>query len=67
MLGELVSVQRRFGELDIDEDTAALLMSMSTDTIDRRLALARSLLKLKGCSHASRARCSNRGCDADLG
>jgi hypothetical protein len=65
MLGELVSVQRRFGELDIDEDTAAL--PMSTDTIDRRLALARSLLKLKGCSHASRARCSNRGCDADLG
>jgi hypothetical protein len=51
MLGELVPVLRGFGELDIDEDTAALLMSMSAATIDRRLAPARSRLKLKGRSH----------------
>jgi hypothetical protein len=38
MLGELVAVLRRFGELDIDEDTAALLAGMSAATIDRRLA-----------------------------
>ena len=36
MLGELVAVLRHFGELAIDEDTAALLVSMSAATIDRR-------------------------------
>jgi hypothetical protein len=51
MLGELVAVLRRFGELDIDEGTAELLMSMSAATIDRRLASAKSKLKLKGHSH----------------
>ena len=38
MLGELVAVLRHFGELVIDEDIAALLVSMSAATIDRRLA-----------------------------
>jgi hypothetical protein len=38
ILGELVGVLRRFGELDIDEDTAALLVGMSPATIDRWLA-----------------------------
>jgi hypothetical protein len=38
MLDELVAVLRHFGELVIDEDTAALLVSMSAATIDRRLA-----------------------------
>ena len=38
MLGELVAVLRRFGELVIDENTAVLLVSMSAATIDRRLA-----------------------------
>jgi hypothetical protein len=38
MLGELVVVLRRFGELEIDEDTATLLAGMSAATIDRRLA-----------------------------
>lgn len=42
---------RRYGELDIDEDTAALQVSMSAATIDRRPALARSGLILKGRSH----------------
>jgi len=48
MLGELVAVLRRFGELVIDEDTAALLVSMSAATIDRRLASERRKHGLKG-------------------
>ena len=48
MLGELVAVLRHFGELDIDEDTAELLVSMSAATIDRRLAAERAKYRLKG-------------------
>jgi Integrase core domain len=48
MLGELVAVLRRFGELDIDEDTAALLVGMSAATIDRRLAPERKKYAAKG-------------------
>lgn len=51
ILGELVPVLRQHGELDIDEDTAALLIAMSAATIDRRLGVARSMLVLKGRSH----------------
>jgi hypothetical protein len=51
LLSEMVRVVRRFGELGIDEDAAALLVSMSAATIDRRLAAARSKLILKGRSH----------------
>jgi len=51
VLPELVPVLRRWGELDIDEDTAALLVGMSAASIDRRLAPARSRLVLKGRSH----------------
>ena len=50
MLGELVAVLRRFGELDIDEDTAALLAGMSAATIDRRLAPERKKYAVKGRS-----------------
>src|SRR5271165_7212366 len=50
MLGELVAVLRRFGELDIDEDTAALLVSMSAATVDRRLAPERKKYAVKGRS-----------------
>ena len=50
LLAELVPVLRHYGELDIDEDTAALLVSMSAATIDRRPALARSGLICKGRS-----------------
>lgn len=50
MLGELVAVLRRFGELVIDEDTAALLVAMSAATIDRRLAAERRKHGLKGRS-----------------
>src|SRR5246127_1449527 len=48
MLGELVAVLRHFGELDIDEGTAELLVSMSAATIDRRLAGERAKYRLKG-------------------
>jgi hypothetical protein len=48
MLDELVAVLRHFGELVIDEDTAALLVSMSAATIDRRLAPERRKYQLKG-------------------
>jgi len=48
MLGELLAVLRHFGELVIDEDTAALLVSMSAATIDRRLASERAKYQLKG-------------------
>src|SRR4051812_2258971 len=48
MLDELVAVLRLFGELVIDEDTAALLVSMSAATIDRRLAGERAKYQLKG-------------------
>ena len=48
MLGELVAVLRHFGELSIDEDTAALLGSMSAATIDRRLAGERAKYQRRG-------------------
>jgi hypothetical protein len=50
MLPELVAILRRFGELDIDDDTAALLVSMSAATIDRRLAPERRKRELRGRS-----------------
>jgi hypothetical protein len=48
MLAELVAVLRHFGELVIDGDTAALLVSMSAATIDRRLAPERAKYQLRG-------------------
>jgi hypothetical protein len=51
ILAELVPLLRGHGELDIDDDTAVLLIAMSAATIDRRLAPARSTLVLKGRSH----------------
>jgi hypothetical protein len=48
MLSELVAVLRHFGELVVDEDTAALLVSMSAATIDRRLAPERRKHQVKG-------------------
>ena len=50
MLGELVPVLRRHGELDIDDETATLLVGMSAATIDRRLAPERNKHQLKGRS-----------------
>ena len=51
MLAELVAILRRFGELDIDDDTATLLVGMSAATIDRRLAGERRKHQFKGRSH----------------
>ena len=50
VLGELVAVLRRYEELDIDEDTATLLASMSAATIDRRLAPERKKYLARGRS-----------------
>lgn len=50
MLPEVVAILRRFGELDVDDDTAALLAGMSAATIDRRLAGERRKHELKGRS-----------------
>ena len=48
MLGELVTVLRHFGELDIDDDVAEQLVSMSAATIDRRLAPERRRRQHRG-------------------
>ena len=48
MLRELVAVLRHFRELTISEETAALLVSMSAATIDRRLADERAKYRLRG-------------------
>ena len=68
ILPELVAILRRFGELDVDDDTAALLAGMSAATIDRRLARERKKHELKGRS-AYQARLTAEKSDpgADLG
>lgn len=48
MLAELVAVLRHFRELVVSDETAALLVSMSAATIDRRLADERARCKLRG-------------------
>jgi hypothetical protein len=48
---ELVPTLRRFGELDISDELAALLVVMSPATMDRRLAPARAAMTVKGRSH----------------
>jgi hypothetical protein len=50
-LCELVPILRKYGELDIDDDTEMLLIGMSAATIDRRLAPERAKHELKGRSH----------------
>lgn len=48
MLTELVAVLRHFRELILTDETAALLVSMSAATIDRRLADERASCKIRG-------------------
>lgn len=48
---ELVSTLRRFGELDISDELAVLLVAMSPATMDRRLAPARAAMTVRGRSH----------------
>jgi Integrase core domain len=47
----LVGALRRHGELDLNDQTAGLLVNMSAATIDRRLAPDRQALRLKGRSY----------------
>jgi len=51
-LPDLVPRLRGFKELNIDDDTAALLLKIAPATIDRRLAADRAKLRLRGRSHA---------------
>jgi hypothetical protein len=51
MLGELVPLLRRHGELDLDDTAAERLAGMSAATIDRKLSTARSKMLSRGRSH----------------
>jgi hypothetical protein len=51
MMAELVARLRRFNELDICDETAAALVAMSAATMDRRLAVARASMLVRGRSH----------------
>ena len=51
MLGVLVPMLRRDGELDLSDEDAALLVRMSAATIDRRLAPERAKMMSRGRSH----------------
>ena len=51
MLATVVPLLRRDGDIVLSDDDAALLVSMSAATIDRRLAPERAALGLRGRSH----------------
>ena len=51
VLPDLVARLRRFGELEVSDQIAALLVVMSAATIDRRLAPDRAGMVLRGRSH----------------
>ena len=51
MLATVVPLLRRDGDIVLSDDEAALLVSMSAATIDRRLAPQRAALGLRGRSH----------------
>ena len=51
MLGTLVPILRRDGELDLSDAEAALLVKMSAATIDRRLAHERAKVMPRGRTH----------------
>ena len=51
MLGMLVPILRRDGELDLTDEEARLLVAMSAATIDRRLAGERAAMMPRGRSH----------------
>jgi hypothetical protein len=50
-LPDLVPRLRRLGELDVDDETAGLLLKIAPATIDRRLAGDRAGLIVRGRSH----------------
>jgi hypothetical protein len=51
MLTTIVPLLRRDGDIELDDEEAALLVSMSAATIDRHLALERAKLMFRGRSH----------------
>ena len=51
MLSTIVPLLRRDGDIELDDDEAALLISMSAATIDRHLAPERAKLMFRGRSH----------------
>ena len=51
VMGELVATLRRFGELEVSDELAGMLVAMSPATMDRRLAPARASMTIKGRSH----------------
>jgi hypothetical protein len=51
MLATIVPLLRRDGDIELSDDEAALLVSMSPATIDRHLAPERARLMFKGRSH----------------
>ncbi len=51
VMGELVATLRRFEELDVSDEVAAALVRMSAATMDRRLAVDRAAMTLRGRSH----------------
>ena len=58
VLPDLVATLRRFGELEVSDETAALLVGMSPATIDRRLAPDRGELRSGAARTPSPGRCS---------
>jgi len=50
-LADLMPRLRRFGEIDVDDQTAALLLKIAPATIDRRLKADRAKLDPRGRSH----------------
>ena len=51
MLATIVPLLRRDGDIELDDEEAALLVSMSAATIDRHLAAERARLMFRGRSH----------------
>ena len=51
MLTTIVPLLRRDGDIELDDEEAALLVSMSAATIDRHLAAERAKLMFRGRSH----------------
>lgn len=56
-LPDLVPRLRRLGELNVDDETATLLLQIAPATIDRRLSADWAKLTLRGRSHTKPARC----------
>ena len=68
ILAELVPVLRRYGELDLDDNAAGLLVRMSAASIGRRLASARATMLVRGpVAHQAGVAAQVPDRDADVG